>query len=83
MLSFALSGGIASGKSTACRLLLKLCPAAVIFDSDLTVHSLQARREVADRIAEALGGEMLAADGSLDRAHRRDGHGDRYSSSSA
>ena len=46
----ALSGGIASGKSTVCRLLREYLPSLVIFDSDAVVHRLlESVREEFDR----------------------------------
>jgi dephospho-CoA kinase len=67
MLLVALTGGIASGKSTVARRLAE--HGAVVVDAD------QVAREVVEpgepalvAIAEAFGPEVLAADGSLDRA---------------
>lgn len=63
----ALTGGIASGKSTIARRLAE--HGAVIVDADQIVRDVQAPGSpVLARIAEAFGADMLAADGSLDRA---------------
>lgn len=63
----ALTGGIASGKSTIARRLQE--HGAVIVDADQIVRDLQAPgTPVLDAIAEAFGDEVIAADGSLDRA---------------
>jgi len=63
----ALTGGIASGKSTVARRLREL--GAVVVDAD------QVARDVVEpgtpalaRIADEFGGSVIAADGSLDRA---------------
>lgn len=64
----ALTGGIASGKSTVCRLLREYMPAVVIFDCDAAVHRmLESDGEVAGIIGEAFGGRSLDAQGRIDR----------------
>ena len=63
----ALTGGIASGKSTIARRLAE--HGAVIVDADAIVRDVQQPGSpVLERIAAAFGGEMLTADGALDRA---------------
>ena len=63
----ALTGGIASGKSTIARRLAT--HGAVIVDADQIVRDVQAPGSVVlEQIAEAFGAEMLTADGALDRA---------------
>lgn len=63
----ALTGGIASGKSTIARRLAE--HGAVIVDADQIVRDVQAPGgEVLARIAEAFGSEVIAANGDLDRA---------------
>lgn len=63
----ALTGGIASGKSTIARRLAER--GAVVIDADQLVRSVQGPgSEVLAAIAEAFGQRMLRADGSLDRA---------------
>jgi transcription termination factor Rho len=65
----ALTGGIASGKSTVCRLLREYLPSLEIFDCDTAVHRLlESVPEVAALIAEAFG------DGALDESGRIDRH---------
>lgn len=62
----ALTGGIASGKSTIARRLAE--HGAVIVDADQIVRDVQAPgSEVLGRIAETFGAEVIAADGALDR----------------
>ncbi|MGX1792054.1 dephospho-CoA kinase [Microbacterium sp. NPDC055312] len=63
----ALTGGIASGKSTIAGRLAE--HGATVIDADAIVREVQRPGSpVLDAIAAAFGGEMIAADGSLDRA---------------
>ena len=63
----ALTGGIASGKSTIARRLAE--HGAVVVDADAVVRELQQPGEpVLAAIAEEFGAHLLLADGSLDRA---------------
>ena len=67
----ALTGGIASGKSTVCRLLLEWLP-VVVFDCDAAVHRmLEADPMVAKAVAEAFGGESIDPQGRIDRQFLR------------
>jgi dephospho-CoA kinase len=67
MLLVALTGGIASGKSTVARRLEEL--GAVIVDADQVARQVVEPGEPAlARIAEEFGPEVIAADNSLDRA---------------
>lgn len=70
MHSFALTGGIATGKSTFGRLLKHLVPEAVIFDCDASVQNLLADGKVRAQIIDSLG-EGVASDGELDRVKLR------------
>lgn len=64
----ALTGGIASGKSTVCRVLREYLPAVEIFDCDAAVHRmLEADPEVAAIVLETFGDQALDADGRIDR----------------
>ena len=64
----ALTGGIASGKSTVCRVLREFLPSLVIFDCDAAVHRLlEADEEVAAIISESFGAQALDAQGRIDR----------------
>lgn len=67
MTLIALTGGIASGKSTIARRLAE--HGAVVVDADGIVRDLQSAGSpmLAD-LAEAFGADVLLADGSLDRA---------------
>ncbi|MCR2827552.1 dephospho-CoA kinase [Microbacterium sp. zg.Y909] len=63
----ALTGGIASGKSTIARRLAD--HGAIVVDADRIVRDVQAPGSpVLEAIAEAFGSDVLAADGSLNRA---------------
>lgn len=62
-----LTGGIGTGKSTAAAMLREL--GAVIIDSDAIVRELQAPgAPMLTEIAEAFGSDVIAPDGTLDRA---------------
>lgn len=66
MTTIGLTGGIASGKSTAARRLVEL--GAVLIDADAVVRELQAPGGAAlAPMAEAFGEGILGTDGSLDR----------------
>jgi len=68
----ALTGGIASGKSTACRLLAEAVPSVRLFDCDDSVRKLlETDPRVAAQVVELFGREVAAADGGLDRAKLR------------
>jgi dephospho-CoA kinase len=63
----ALTGGIASGKSTIARRLAEL--GAVVVDADQIVRDVQAPGSaVLARIEEVFGADVIDADGALDRA---------------
>jgi len=62
-----LSGGIGSGKSTVTRILREL--GATTIDADEIVHEQQAAGQpMLKELAEAFGQDIIADDGSLDRA---------------
>jgi len=72
VLAFGLSGGIASGKSTACRILAARCPGGRIFDADACVHQLMASCSVViGAIAARFGPESILPDGTVDRPFLR------------
>src|SRR6218665_634895 len=67
MLLIALTGGIASGKSTIARRLAE--HGALIVDADQIVRDVQAPgMPVLARIEEAFGSDVITSDGALDRA---------------
>ena len=64
----ALTGGIASGKSTVCRFLREFVPSLEIFDCDAAVHRLlESDPEVSAVVAEAFGEGALDKQGKIDR----------------
>jgi len=66
----ALTGGIASGKSTVANLFAAL--GAKLIDTDRIAHDIVAPPSaVLDRIVARFGPEILSANGSLDRSHLR------------
>jgi len=63
-----LTGGIASGKSTVCRLLREFLPGMVIFDCDAAVHRLLENNvEVAATVSAEFGADALDTHGRVDR----------------
>jgi len=73
MKAMVLTGGIACGKSTACRMLQDNIPGLVVFDSDAEVHRLlEQDPAVAAAIADVFGKDALAPDGTADRAFLRE-----------
>lgn len=66
MIVIGLTGGIASGKSTAARYLAG--QGAVMIDADLLGHrAYEPGRPAFDRVVEAFGDEIVADDGTIDR----------------
>ena len=69
----ALTGGIASGKSTVCRLLRQYVTSVEIFDCDARVHFLlESNREVIHLVAEAFGPEAVSPGNGIDRGWLRE-----------
>jgi transcription termination factor Rho len=56
---FALTGGIASGKSTVCRLLREISPSITIFDCDAVNRRLQSDPEVVEKIRAVFGDKAI------------------------
>jgi transcription termination factor Rho len=64
----ALTGGIASGKSTVCRLLRECLPSVVIFDSDAAVRRmLEVDAEIIAAVSSSFGDKALDGHGRIDR----------------
>jgi dephospho-CoA kinase len=61
-----LTGGVGSGKSTALAALAELGTATL--SADAVVHELLGSDDVRDAIVSRFGGDVLAADGSVDRS---------------
>ena len=73
MHSFALTGGIATGKTTFGRLLLEACPEVVLFDCDKVVSRLLRKPQVKESILSALGSSLIdESSGELDRGALRE-----------
>ena len=72
MLTIALTGGIATGKSTFARLFLELAPGTAFFDCDASVQQLLLKQEIIAAIAAALGPDIQSPDGLLDRRRLRE-----------
>lgn len=68
----ALTGGIATGKSSFARLFRELCPETGFFDSDACVHELLTKPEVARKITHSLGVDLTGPDGQLDKSQLRE-----------
>jgi dephospho-CoA kinase len=71
MRTFALTGGIATGKSTAGEIMRRLMPSMGFFDCDDAVQGLLKSAAVLAELSEALGEAIVKADGSLDRGRLR------------
>jgi dephospho-CoA kinase len=70
---FALTGGIATGKSTVCELIREIIPGVEIFDCDACVKSLFAGDEaVGTAVVEKFGPEARLADGTINRGFLRE-----------
>ena len=69
---FALTGGVATGKSTVVRFLHELLPAAVVFDCDASVGRWLAAAEVVREVVGAFGPEAGDGCGGLSRPHIRE-----------
>lgn len=63
----ALTGGIATGKSTAVKILRELDEGVRIFDCDESVQVLLKSGEVLEEISEALGSPVMDEKGELNR----------------
>lgn len=69
MVKIGLTGGIATGKSTACEYFREA--GAVVFDADACVWELYQKAEVLQGVAELFGSEALNDDGQLNRPWMR------------
>ena len=72
MITLALTGGIATGKSTAVRHFREFVPDIVVFDCDESVKSLLGKPEVVSEITGVFGDAVLDKEtGALDRGKLR------------
>lgn len=72
MVTLALTGGIATGKSTFASLFLELAPGTAFFDCDACVHELLTTEEVARKVDALLGPGLADYTGRLDRGRLRE-----------
>lgn len=72
MKSFGLTGGIATGKSTAAKMMQQADPRLVVFDADECVHGLYNKEEVLTEIATLFGQESVTLAGELNRGFMRE-----------
>lgn len=70
--TLALTGGIASGKSTFAGEFLRLAPETRFFDSDACVHQLLTNAGVSRMVTGLLGKELADSDGRLDKGLLRE-----------
>jgi dephospho-CoA kinase len=71
MKRWALTGGIATGKSTAGAIMRRLVPSMFFFDCDLEVGKLLERDEVLKELSDEFGPSIFAEDGTLVRSELR------------
>ena len=71
MKTWVVTGGAATGKSSFCRAVLDLEPAARVASSDEIVHDLLADPETVRGITRAFGTEVLDPSGAVERAALR------------
>lgn len=67
-----LTGGIATGKSTAASFLKKLDPKAVVFDADVCVAELYQQDVVLEGVARIAGRDVLMSNRQIDRTLLRE-----------
>ena len=72
LLTIALTGGIAMGKSTCALLLRAQLPDAGFFDADACVQELLTSPGIVANIAQEFGDSVLSSDGQLDRPRLRE-----------
>lgn len=70
-LCLGLTGGIATGKSTALNLLKKRCPDIEVFDADQAVHRFFEEKKTLLALSKFFGPSILDEQGALDRAEMR------------
>ncbi|MES2709285.1 MAG: dephospho-CoA kinase [Verrucomicrobiota bacterium] len=70
--TLALTGGIATGKSSFAALFRQMAPETVFFDSDACVHELLTKPVVARMIGESLGEDLADSEGRLDKSRLRE-----------
>ncbi|MGY8639723.1 MAG: dephospho-CoA kinase [Verrucomicrobiales bacterium] len=73
MKTIAITGGIATGKSTLVRRLIELFgdKRATLFDCDAEAHNLLTKQEIIATVVEEFGSDVLNPDGGVNRATLR------------
>ena len=66
--TIALTGGIATGKSTCCGLIRELYPGVLIFDADASVAKCYGESEVLEQIRLYFGDGVFGEDKKVDKA---------------
>ena len=69
--TLGLTGGIATGKSTCCNILMDLCPGVVVFDADASVAQLYSDPQVIAEIGRHFGPEVDNGEGGINKAWLR------------
>lgn len=72
MKSFGLTGGIATGKSTAARMMQAAAPDLVLFDADECVQRLYQDPAILLEVRKMFGDESILADGQLNKTYLRE-----------
>jgi len=72
MKCFGLTGGVATGKSTAVEIIKRLYPSVVLFDADRCVHEIYRKREVLDQLQMIFGEQVIGKDLQLNKSLVRD-----------
>ena len=70
--TLALTGGIATGKSSVARLLQAGLPNMAFFDCDACVHQLLTKPDVTRMVVASLGVEFAGSEGQLDKSRLRE-----------
>jgi len=68
----SLTGGIATGKSTCCRIIKELAREVVIFDADLCVAQLYHDREIHDVLRGFFGESVIERSGEVNKKYLRE-----------
>ena len=71
MQTLIITGGIATGKSSACRAWLEIEPDTVVHDADAVVHALYGDPRVRMELAAAFGPAALVGESEVDRGFLR------------
>jgi len=71
MPAIGITGGISTGKSTFCKCLREILPAAKLFNADQAAHAVVELPEVKQKIRAEFGGGVFSGDGDLNRERLR------------